>query len=196
MLSPDERTDVELLGAMCAGDEAAFTTLYRRHHGSVYRFATYMSGSAAVAEDVTQEVFLVLMRDGERFDEARGTLQAFLLGVARNHVRRAFAREQGYAPLEIDEERATGDDPFEQLARDEAMRRLHRAINSLPARFREIVVLCELHEMSYEEAAAVIGCAVGTVRSRLHRARQMLGAKMRDAHESSSPVKIAAACLI
>ena len=63
-----------LLRRMVAGDEAAFTLLYRRRHPAIYRFALHMSGNAAMAEDVTQEVFMTLIRDAKRFDPARGTL--------------------------------------------------------------------------------------------------------------------------
>src|SRR5688500_8790062 len=80
-----EPGDSELLRSMLAGDEEALALLYRRRQGSVYRFALQMSGSKPIAEDVTQEVFLFLMREGHVFDPARGTLNAFLLGVARNH---------------------------------------------------------------------------------------------------------------
>lgn len=207
-MSPfDQTDDAELLRLMNDGDEEAFAALYRRHQRSVYRFAAHMSGSAIVAEDVTQEVFMLLMHVGEKYDETRGSLQAFLLGVARNHVRRALERERHGATFAgtteprtfedkfSSEDRHGGaDDPFERLARDEALSELRRAIGSLPARYRETIVLCELHEMSYEEAARVIGCAVGTVRSRLHRARHLLGDKMRDSRETIAPTELTARC--
>src|SRR6185503_20607720 len=81
-----EPGDNELLRSMLAGDEEALALLYRRRQGNVYRFALQMSGSKPIAEDVTQEVFLFLMREGHVFDPERGTVSAFLLGVARNHV--------------------------------------------------------------------------------------------------------------
>jgi RNA polymerase sigma factor (sigma-70 family) len=84
-----------LLRRMLAGDEEAFTLLYRRRHPAIYRFALHMSGNVALAEDVTQEVFMTLIRDAKRFDPARGTLGGFLFGIARNHLRRRW--EQGAA---------------------------------------------------------------------------------------------------
>jgi hypothetical protein len=94
MAVPQQLTDTDLLRRMLAGDEEAFTALYRRRQGGVYRFALQMSGSEAVAEDVVQETFMVLMREGGNFDAGRGSVSAYLYGIARNHVLRAFDRER------------------------------------------------------------------------------------------------------
>ena len=153
-----------------------------------------MSGSEAIAEDVTQEVFLVLMRDGSKFDATRGSLAAYLYGIARNHVLRVFERERPTVALLDDEGNeahahenliARGD-PLGDLTRADEVGRLRQAVLALPAHYREVVVLCELHEMSYTEAAAALDCAVGTVRSRLHRARSMLAEKMRGGTKAGS----------
>jgi RNA polymerase sigma-70 factor, ECF subfamily len=208
-----------LLRRMVAGDEAAFTLLYRRKHPAIYRFALHMSGNAAMAEDVTQEVFMTLIRDAKRFDPARGTLGGFLFGVARNHLRRRWEQERNSVPLpesadELDAimarsstgrvggKNGTSDygngngnghsngngvgasaymlhrDDFASL---ENVMRVRQAIATLPENYREVVVLCELDELSYEDAAAALDCPVGTVRSRLHRARAILVEKLRDA---------------
>lgn len=181
-----EPGDTELLRSMLAGDEEALALLYRRRQGSVYRFALQMSGSKSVAEDVTQEVFLFLMREGHVFDPARGSLSAFLLGVARNHVLRRMRIDQVLTPIGDD-----GDDdaafvpaetdhrPLDELARAETIELVRKAVLSLPSKYREVVVLCELQDVSYGEAAEILGCAIGTVRSRLHRARALLLAKLR-----------------
>src|SRR5271170_6323143 len=91
--------DEGLLRRIVAGDEAAFTLLYRRKHPAIYRFALHMSGNASIAEDVTQEVFMTLIRDAKRFDPARGTLGGFLFGIARNHLRRRWEQERNSVPL-------------------------------------------------------------------------------------------------
>ena len=189
MITPDSQTDARLLGLMLAGDEEALATLYRRRQGNIYRFALQMTGSPALAEDVAQEVFMVLMRDGNNFDPDRGTVSAFLLGVARNHVLRRLDRDRFYVSLDADSETtaatdglmATNDGPLDELSRGETIESVRRAVLSLPARYREVVVLCDLQEMSYAEAAGVLSCAVGTVRSRLHRARALLIEKLRPA---------------
>jgi RNA polymerase sigma-70 factor (ECF subfamily) len=182
-------SDEELLRLMLAGNADAFSALYRRQQGGVYRFALQMSGSPAVAEDVTQEVFLVLMAKGSRYDPARGSVRAFLYGIARNRVRRHRERGSVYVPLteESDgngarraEPVGTGDDQLSELTRSEQIESVRHAVLSLPLRYREVVVLCELQELSYEDAAAVVSCSIGTIRSRLHRAREILGRKLQE----------------
>ena len=175
-------SDAELLRLMSAGDEDAFTTIYRRRQAGVYRFALQMSGSEAVAEDVVQEVFMVLMRDADKFDPTRGSLAAYLYGIARNLVLRSFQKERPLVALSEeaeDEGGARGElvahhDPLGDLTRGETVARVRQAVLALPEHYREVVVLCELHEMSYAEAAEALECAVGTVRSRLHRGRALL----------------------
>ena len=185
-----EPGDNELLQSMLAGDEEALALLYRRRQGSVYRFALQMSGSKSIAEDVTQEVFLFLMREGHVFDSERGSLSAFLLGVARNHVLRRLRLDNSLTPLGDDDDEdggfaiAEGDwCPIDKLARAETVELVRRAVLSLPSKYREVVVLCELQDVSYWEAAEVLGCAIGTVRSRLHRARALLLAKLQPAEQ-------------
>jgi RNA polymerase sigma-70 factor (ECF subfamily) len=183
--------DSDLLRSMLAGDEEALALLYRRRQGGVYRFALQMSGSKPIAEDVTQEVFLFLMREGHVFDPARGSVGAFLLGVARNLVLRRLRVEQLLAPLGDDPDEdvpmlhATTDFcPLEDLTRAETIESVRKAVLSLPPKYREVVVLCELQDVSYVETAEILGCAIGTVRSRLHRARALLLEKLRPAPEA------------
>jgi RNA polymerase sigma-70 factor (ECF subfamily) len=179
--------DDDLLRRSAAGEEQAFAALYHRHHGRVYRFAMQMSGSRDVAEEVTQEVFLVLMHRALEFDPAKARLSSWLYGIARNQVLRHLERRAGSVALDdcedaedssLPPELVTTFDPVESLTRDARAQRLRAAVLALPPRYREVVVLCELHEMSYAEAAAVTGCAVGTIRSRLHRSRALLHAKL------------------
>jgi len=196
--------DNELLRLMLAGNEEALALLYRRRQGGIYRFALHMSGSKSIAEDVTQEVFLFLMREGHVFDASKGTVSAFLLGVARNHVLRRLRVEHLLAPLGDDSDddapfsRPSADMcPLEDLTRAETIESVRKAVLSLPAKYREVVVLCELQDLSYGETAEILGCAIGTVRSRLHRARALLLAKLRPAagvEETSSTTVKSARC--
>jgi|ERR1043166_314780 RNA polymerase sigma-70 factor (ECF subfamily) len=194
MSGSQRESDAELLRLMLAGDESAFTALYRRRQGGVYRFALQMSGSEALAEDVVQETFMVLMREGRNFDPARGSVAAYLYGIARNHVLRAFDRERALVRFEEEtegedaphENLVARPDPLGDLTRGEMFERLRLAVLALPPHYREALVLCELEEMSYAEAAAALNCAVGTVRSRLHRARAMLAEKMRGRREEEA----------
>src|ERR1044072_5595945 len=202
MTQRNDVSDNDLLRLMLAGDEEALAQLYRRRQAGVYRFALQMSGSKPIAEDVTQEVFLFLMREGNVFDPARGPVGAFLFGVARNYVLRRLRVEHLLAPLndESDDDipvLQSGTDlcPLEDLTRAETIESVRKAVLSLPAKYREVVVLCELQDVSYGETAEILGCAIGTVRSRLHRARALLLTKLRPVGEfeeaSSATVKSA-----
>jgi RNA polymerase sigma-70 factor (ECF subfamily) len=188
MTEPMILSDAELLKRMMTGDDQAFTALYRRHQGSVYRFALLMSGSTVLAEEVTQEVFLVLMREAQRYDIKRGSLAAYLCGVARNYVLRLLERERPYVPLLEESETAEAltvsqliaqDDPFGECTRKQMVQLVRQAVLALPARYREVVVLCDFQEMSYAEAAMALDCAIGTVNSRLHRGHALLLQKLR-----------------
>jgi RNA polymerase sigma-70 factor, ECF subfamily len=165
-------TDYELLVSMLSGDEEAFTALYRRRQGPVYRFALQMTGNVVIAEDVTQEVFMALLSQTAKFDPARGSLASFLYGVARNLVLRRIEKT-----AEI-EDYAGPEDILDDLTRRETIEGVRRAVLSLPSVYREAVVLCDLQDTSYEEAAAALDCPVGTVRSRLNRGRSMLAQKL------------------
>ena len=176
-------TDEQLLAQALAGDEDAFTVLYRRRQGPIFRFALHMSGSSQIAEEVTQEVFLFLLQRGQDFDAERGALGAFLFGVARNYVRRALERSYpehvlGTPVEEQAESLMVESDPSEGIARRQTSTAVWKAVLSLPEHYREVVVLCDLQEMSYADAAETAGCAIGTIRSRLHRAHDMLSKKL------------------
>jgi RNA polymerase sigma-70 factor (ECF subfamily) len=183
-------TDDELLLRMRSGDEQAFSALYRRRQAAIYRFALHMSGSPATAEDVIQEVFLALIRDDCGYDPERGTLAGYLFGIARKLVLRHLERRRADVPLGEDEDdsvlpaMSASADQLAALTRKEGIAGLRRAVQSLPPRYREVVVLCDLEEVDYSEAAFVLGCPVGTVRSRLHRARALLLEKLhQDRHQ-------------
>lgn len=186
--------DDELLRLAASGGEEAFGVLYQRRHGAVYRFALQMSGSSSIAEEVTQEIFLMLLTDSSSYDASRGTLASYLYGIARRLVWRRMAQSRSHFPLAVVEsedgrtpEHLVAYPEVERdLARDEAVRLLRRAILALPAGYREAVVLCDLHELSYVEAAEALGCAIGTVRSRLHRARALLAERLAAKTSSAS----------
>jgi RNA polymerase sigma-70 factor, ECF subfamily len=164
--------EMALLRRLQAGDERAFEALYERHMPPVYRYALRMTGSESDADDVVQELFLALIRSARGYDPERGELRSYLYGLARRLILRRLPAE---ASVDAGTpEPAVDDDPFERLDLAQRMELVRAAVASLPAAYREVVVLCDLEEMGYSDAAAAMGCAMGTVRSRLHRARTML----------------------
>ena len=190
MTSAPVETDDTLLLRLKNGDEEAFLILYRRRQAGLFRFALNMSGSMPVAEDVTQEVFLALLREDCGYDPDRGTLSGYLFGIARKLVLRQLERGRSNVALDIDSEDfaqpelAIVDDPLLDLTRREGIDALRRAVQALPRRYREVVVLCDLEEVDYADAAVALGCPIGTVRSRLHRARGLLLEKL---HQERNP---------
>ena len=169
------RSDEELFRLMKNGDRDAFGELYERRGPALRRYALHMSGSPSAAEEIAQEVFVQLMRAHTNFDDKRGSLEGWMYGVARNLVR-VFRRK---GPVEEPVDQAFRHDILGDLINAETLAALHTALRELPEAYRDAVVLCDLEEMSYEESARVMGCPVGTVRSRLHRARGLLAAKMK-----------------
>jgi RNA polymerase sigma-70 factor, ECF subfamily len=182
LTATDRVPDDELVRQTADGSEEAFAALYRRRRPDVFRFALHMTADASLAEDVVQDTFVAVMQDAGRFEPGRGSAAAWLCGVARNQLRRRLARDRGLQPLAFDEEDGGGPSTepavLGELLRIEQVESVRRAVLSLPLRYREAVVLCDLQELSYVEAGTALGCAVGTVRSRLHRGRALLTAKL------------------
>lgn|SRR6185312_2468951 len=172
---------------MLSGDAEAFGEIYDRRQGGIFRYALRMTGSEAIAEDVTHDVFLELMRDGGQFDDKRGSLKSYLFGMARHRVLRRLKVEKNIISIDgqaeddepFDDQLVASADPFMELARGETVGLVRQAILSLPPHFREVIVLCELQELNYLDAAKLIDCPIGTVRSRLNRARTLLVEKLR-----------------
>jgi RNA polymerase sigma-70 factor (ECF subfamily) len=178
--------DEELLKRSAKGDEEAFTVLYRRHADVLYRFAFRMTGSSWGAEEIVQDVFMTLAREPGKYDAERGTLPAFLFGITRNKIMKHNERVPREISLVERQEDGSGGgltlrDSFTPAMWAEQRERLEKvraAVMELPVEFRETVVLCELEEMSYEQAARMLDCPIGTIRSRLHRGRTLLLAKL------------------
>jgi RNA polymerase sigma-70 factor (ECF subfamily) len=174
----DDRLDASLLADIVAGREQAFVDLYRRRHNDVYRFAFAMAKSRSFAQDVTQEVFLNVLENARRFDSKKGSVRAWLFGCARYvTLDRLRAERRWTDDMPPDGTEPDGD---EQLMTEQRIERLHAAIARLPLEYREALVLAELHELSYAETADVLGCPIGTVRSRLHRGRALLMAMLEE----------------
>ena len=189
-MTTHETLDAELLRQVHAGRADAFTALYRRHQGPLYRYALMRCGSADTAADVVQEAFMGLLTGRFQFDALRGQLQHFLFGVARNLILKAEegrgrhvalpepGDEDGEPEAELPCE---GAEPLVRLLGIEAAEEVRRALTQLAPHYRDVVILYELHELSYLEIATVCQVDIGTVRSRLSRGRAAL-AKRLQAH--------------
>jgi RNA polymerase sigma-70 factor (ECF subfamily) len=185
LIDPILKDDV-LLRKAARGDEEAFVLLYRRYQAPMFRFALRMTGNRWAAEEVVQDVFMTLMRDPKKFDVERGTLGGYLYGIARNRIMKH--QERLPRELQLESEVEEGNTPLARLSDEKTpaqwvelkQRRemVRDAVMQLPVEFREAIVLCELEELSYEEAAAALECPIGTIRSRLHRGRALLLAKL------------------
>jgi RNA polymerase sigma-70 factor (ECF subfamily) len=175
-----EVDDAKLLRRACNGNESAFSELFARYQRRIYQYAARMCGRAA-ADDVVQETFLAVLNTG-RFDASKGTVASYLFGIARHHVIGRLEKRgvDLYEPAELGDVSiaAAHESPFDTLARQRTVATVREAVESLPPLYREVVVLCDLQEMDYAVVANVIECPIGTVRSRLHRARALLYAKL------------------
>jgi len=172
-----------LIAQIAAGDRDAFAELYRRHRSDVCRFAAHMCGSATLAEDIVHEAFVAVIGSASRYRPGLTTVKLWLLGITRNHARRARALRPTVPLPDADANTNPAQltietDPVGDIARRRHVDALRRAVVALPVRYREAVVLCDLHELSYADAAAAIGCAIGTIRSRLHRGRALLAKRL------------------
>jgi RNA polymerase sigma-70 factor (ECF subfamily) len=191
MTTTSATNDTDLLRAMRGGAADAFSALYRRHQGPLYRFALLRCGSDATAADVVQEAFMGLLTERFRFDPLRGPLQAFLFGVARNLILKLEEGRQRHVALPSIEAAQDGDDdaeldmqpdddggPLARLLDNEAAEQVRRALAHLAPHYRDVVILYEMHELSYAEIADICQVDIGTVRSRLSRGRAALAKRL------------------
>jgi len=186
---PDGEEPGLLLARLASGDTSALEPIYRREAGPVYRYALALCGNAAWAADATQEAFVALADRPHAFDAARGSLGAYLAGVARHALLACLRQAREQVPLPDDDGPAGGEplapaqepvSPESLLVREQSSTRLWAALRTLPWPFREALVLVDLQERPYAEAAAIAGIELNTLRTRVHRARlklaQQLGA--------------------
>ena len=178
MTDPD---DHQLLRLLRQGDSSAFQALYRRHRSGLYSFALMNCGSPAVAADVVQDVFMGLLGDRYDFDPLRGMLANYLYGVARRMVHGHARQDQRWIQPEDDEDGGDtetaaheSDEPLTRLLDQEATERLRLALACLAPHYRDVLILYEMQELSYQQIAEICGLELGTVRSRLSRARAAL----------------------
>jgi RNA polymerase sigma-70 factor (ECF subfamily) len=187
MTSESPVDDAALVEALAGGDAAAARELYRRHCQPILRFALAMTDSRATAEDIVHDTFVELLQHPRVYDHERGSLRAFLYGIARHRIAKSMraavialpdprsedarARVAPVGPAELT---AASGTPEDQAARSQDIERLRAAIKALPLAYREVIAWCDLEEVPYATVANILDCPIGTVRSRLHRARGLL----------------------
>ena len=174
---PDRITDELLLEKAGAGESAAFLQIYERHRDSVFRFAYRLSGSVEVAEDITHDCFLGVLRQPANFRPGRATLRSYLLGAARNLWLKQLRMQDREIELEdITEPKFESGlrGPLREVLDDELTSAVKQAVSDLPPMQREALVLFEYEGLALNEIADIVGADVGAIKARLHRARQGL----------------------
>lgn len=174
---PDRTTDELLLARAGSGDPAAFLQIYERHRDPVFRFAYRLSGSVELAEDVTHDSFLGLMKKPENFNPSRASLRTYLFAAVRNlwlKQLRKVGRESALDDLPEEQFIAPSREPLRRLMDDELSLKVKEAVSSLPPLQREALVLFDYEGLALSEIAGLVGTDVGAVKARLHRARARL----------------------
>ena len=174
MIEPDG----ELVQRAASGDVNAFTEIFQRYQRIVTRFARVMTGCPVAAEDLAQEVFVAVLRDLARYDSSRATFTTYLYGITRNLSRERLRKEWRFSPLDVltldAEQTVYVSDPSDVLEALQLTSHLREALRKLAPQYREVIVLCDLQGFSYADAAVIVGISTAALRSRLHRARQLL----------------------
>jgi RNA polymerase sigma-70 factor, ECF subfamily len=194
--------DASLVEALADGDCAAAHELYGRHCQPILRFAVSMTNSRAAAEDIVHDTFVELLYRPRNYDPARGSLRAFLYGIARHRIASSARRSVGAPPQPPDEEGQAGaaveagplelsavalaGTPQDETERAQEIELLRAAIGSLPLAYREVIAWCDLEEVPYATVANILDCPIGTVRSRLHRARALLAGTLQSLRQQGS----------
>jgi RNA polymerase sigma-70 factor (ECF subfamily) len=189
--------DAQLVARLRHGDAGAARELYERHGAALLRFGMAMSNCRQTAEDIVHDTFVELLRHPSRFDPARGPVLAFLFGIARHRMARItrVAQRDAEGPADLpemlDDESASElsgpspvanalavEDTGDALDRLQSIERVRAAVFDLPRVHREVIALCDLEELPYATVATILGCPIGTVRSRLSRARALLATRL------------------
>lgn len=191
-MTVSQTEDAALVARVEAGDPLAAHEIYQRNGSALLRFGVAMTDCVATAEDVVHDTFVELLRHPNRYDAARGSLRTYLYGIARHHLAKALRIKGRYLSedpwsghVDVDplpQARAVLDQADstleEQLDRTQAIERIRAAIRALPPLYREVVALCDMEDLPYSLVAEIIRCPIGTVRSRLHRARALLATEL------------------
>ena len=179
---PERTTDELLLKRAGEGDQAAFLELYDRYRDPIFRFAYRLLGVVEIAEDVTHDCFLSLIRKPENYRPERASLKTYLYAAARNLALKHFrdqGRETGLDEVSEEPTESPRRGPLRRLLDEELATQVREAIFSLPPLQREALILFEYEGLSLNEVAEVAGTDVGAIKARLYRAREGLRRTLR-----------------
>lgn len=174
-----------LINKAVEGDAAAFSEIYFTLCDSIYGFTYRMTNKNSIAEDITQEVFMFFVEHPEKYDAERGSLFSFLCGVARNRVLN-FLKKSGtrletnnFEVKDIENlSNGNGHSPLKVLLDKEFSAKIEECVAELSPFQREVLILRELEDLSYEEIAEITESDIGVVKSRLYRARRNLAREL------------------
>ena len=174
---PDRITDELLLEKAGGGDQTAFLLLYERYRNPIFRFSYRVVGSVEVAEDITHDCFLSLIRKPRNFEPSRGSLRTYLYAAARNLAMKYFrssGRELAIDDLAEHPSAPRREEPLRRMLDAELVAKVREAVADLPPLQREALVLFEYEGLPMSEIAMIVGSDVGAVKGRLHRGRERL----------------------
>jgi len=171
--------DVKQMARLAAGDPGALRELYERHGRALLRFSAAMCRSRQAAEDLVHDTFVALLRGPGLFDPAQGSVFTYLCGVLRHRINRHYRQQKRWVALDAGDDAARignqhSPGPVDEIARSQVTAAFRGALLELPLQHREVIALCDLEELPYQTVALILDCPIGTVRSRLHRARALL----------------------
>ena len=177
-------SDSELLQRCRQGDEVAWRDLVARHTRRVFGLAYRFVGRVDEAEDLTQDVFVKVYQNLDRYHGGQGAFSTWLTAVARNlsidnHRKR---REERIRRIDgeglVENLRSPDEGPLKSLEREERVTLVRSGLKALPQELREPIILCDLQGLPYEEVATILGVPLGTVKSRLNRGRLELARRL------------------
>jgi RNA polymerase sigma-70 factor (ECF subfamily) len=182
---PDPRSDADLMTALCNDDEPAFTEIIRRFQGPVYSLLIRMLGNEDDAEELLQITFCRVHRYRDHYDPSR-PLVTWIFTIASNLAKKEWRRRSRWVQVPLDNVTLTSPmqtAPHYDAGRRELKASLEEAVDKLPPHYREPFLLREDQQLTYEEIASVLGVRIGTVKSRINRARALLREALSDAWE-------------
>lgn len=182
------------------GDMELFSAIYFALRGSIYGFVFRMVRENSLAEDITQDTFIFLLENTEKFDAQRGSLLSFLCGVARHKVMRYFRKHSTRSEYHEEDlnsfETAENSDlnQLEGLLKKELTQKIEEEILKLPVLYREVLILREMEELSYAEIASITNTDLNQVKIRLYRARKKIAEELKPYFVEAKEKKIYEMC--